>query len=146
MTLATGGCPINYNWQDPSSIPVAGWKCLTARFTDQRDARLHHLELVQVVSGQETRPLIRQLIQKFGSPTDQWSATTAPAGQGYSSENLGWGEIIDHNPQDRRPVYQLQAVIYQREDALITIITLQDPSLRPGWTPPTKTAGDGLQL
>lgn len=146
MTLDAGGCPTGYDWRMPAPAPEAGWKCLSTRFTDQRDTRLYHIELIQVIRGSDTHPLIQRLVDNFGPPAEQW---TAPANQysgGFAIEQLSWGEAVSHGQGSGRAMRQLEAAVYRRDGVLVTVVTLQDPSLRPGWSAPPPIGGGDLQL
>ena len=139
LTAQMQGCPGDFDWVKLSPAPRAGWKCLTAWFTDQREARLYRLELIQVVKG-EPQGVEQALIERFGAPaerrTDSLGASWWQSGRQVTG--MAWGDAVARPEAGvaltaTLPVHELQAAIESVSGVTVTKLTLYNPSLRPGW-------------
>lgn len=147
LTMLAGGCPADYDWAALSPEPERGWKCLSAWFTDQRQARLYLLDLVQVVEPADPEVVAQQLMERFGDPV--YRDTRDREGGGWWGKNeeirmLAWGEIVetrDTGSGEMTDVYTLQAKILPMDDVTVVTVTLYEPGLRPGWS-----SGSGSNL
>lgn len=137
LTMQSGGCPPDYDWTALPPSPEPGWKCLQARFTEQRPARLYFLNLVQVIGPQDPQRVRQYLIDQFGQPAA--SSTRKLDRAWWQPEQtvyiLSWGKRVRAvNPVDnggRATTYTLQASILPTDDATVVAVTLYAPEVRP---------------
>jgi len=147
MTMEDGGCPPDYDWESDVANPQAGWKCLDAHFTDQRDARLYQLDLIQVLDGTDSDVAVERLIERFGTPMAQWTEPGSRIDQNSSEASyLAWGRAVDVSGRTGRAIHELEVVVKPRGNVLVTVVKLYGPSLRPGWNKPDTVGGGDLRL
>jgi len=138
MTMRAGGCPADYDWAALSPAPEPGWKCLEAHFTDQRQARLYLLDLVQVLAPEDPDAVEQVLTDRFGEPVQR--EETEVEKSWWQDERiirtLVWGEVVDTTEAGdggTTEIYTLQARILTMEDATVVSTTLYEPALQPQW-------------
>lgn len=152
LKVQVQGCPGDYDWVKLSPAPRPGWKCLTAWFTDQREARLYRLELVQVVKD-EPQAVEQLLIERFGAPAERRAETLGGSWwqSGRPVTGMAWGDTVSRPEAGvallaTLPVHELQAAIEPASDVTVTKLTLYRPSLKPGWPQDKPSKGTNLTL
>lgn len=140
LSMQAGGCPRDYDWSALSPPPQAGWKCLRARFTDQRVERLYLLELIQVVEGNQVDSIETMLARRFGEPVHHQTGDGAPEWAreddgARSSHVMVWGDVVEATQASadsgESTRYTLRAQIKPVEGATVLAVTLYRPDIRP---------------
>lgn len=152
LTMRSGGCPADYDWAALSPRPEPHWKCLQARFTDQRVARMYLVDLVQVIEHDDPEAVQRHLIERFGQPVYQGEVERDRSWWQRKSavHVMGWGDVIESNGagegNPKTDVYTLQAKVLPLDDVVIVTVTLYQPGLRPGRSPAADRKNSDLTL
>lgn len=137
LSMRTGGCRADYDWAALSPPPDAGWKCLQAWFTDQRQARLYLLDLVQVIESNDPAAVEQHLVDRFGEPVyrDTQSQDRGWLREDRSITVLGWGDVV-RSPEaaaaGEPDIHTLQAKVLPIDNVTIVTVNLYRPDLQPG--------------
>lgn len=136
LTLQSGGCPADYDWEVLSPSPEPGWKCLQAWFTDQRLSRLYLLDLLQVVEFEDPEAVEQYLIDRFGEPAYRGTRKQDRAWwqDKQAIYTMGWGEVVETGDAvggEQTEIYNLQAQVLSIKDATMVKVTLYEPGLQP---------------
>jgi hypothetical protein len=137
MVMRAPQCPDGNPWRDPARPPRAGWKCLTAWFTDERIPRLYLLELTQVVENRGLGAVEGALTERFGAPAER-KAGQPPwiSAGGLGAVQLAWGDPVQPGaafPQNApRPSHVLEAAIEPVGNAIVTTVVLYGHSVASG--------------
>lgn len=138
LSMRTGGCRADYDWAALSPRPEAGWKCLQAWFTDQRQARMYLLDLVQVIESNDPAAVEQRLVDRFGEPVyrDTQNQERGLLHEDRSSITvLGWGEVVQSPEAAAAGVpdmHTLQAKVLPIDNVTVVTVNLYRPDLQPG--------------